>query len=61
MYLTYTVAQFKVHKKNCNALLVSNALNCKFDNQAPLVVVVSDLTYVRVNVCPEEMIATKGE
>lgn len=42
---TYTVAQFKVHKDTCNESLVSNELNRKFDNQAPLAVVVSDLTY----------------
>jgi transposase InsO family protein len=46
---TYTVAQFKVHKGTCNESLISNELNRKFDNQAPLAVVVSDLTYVRVN------------
>jgi putative transposase len=46
---TYTVAQFKVYKDTCNESLVSNELNRKFDNQAPLAVVVSDLTYVRVN------------
>jgi putative transposase len=46
---TYTVAQFKVHKDTCNESLVSNELDRKFDNQAPLAAVVSDLTYVRVN------------
>jgi len=46
---TYTVAQFKVHKDTCNESLVTNELNREFDTKAPLAVVVSDLTYVRVN------------
>jgi putative transposase len=46
---TYTVAQFKVHKSTCNESAVTNELNREFDNKAPLAVVVSDLTYVRVN------------
>ena len=46
---TYTVAQFKVHKATCNESLVANELNREFDTKAPLAVVVSDLTYVRVN------------
>jgi transposase InsO family protein len=46
---TYTVAQFKVHKDTCNESPVANELNRQFDNQEPLAVVVSDLTYVRVN------------
>ena len=45
----YTVAQFKVHKDTCNESLVTNELNRGFDTKAPLAVVVSDLTYVRVN------------
>ena len=46
---TYTVAQFKVHKDTCNESLVTNELKREFDNKSPLAVVVSDLTYVRVN------------
>ena len=46
---TYTVAQFKVHKTTCNESAVTNELNREFDNKEPLAVVVSDLTYVRVN------------
>jgi putative transposase len=46
---TYTVAQFKVHKDTCNESLVTNELNREFDTEVPLAVVVSDLTYVRVN------------
>lgn len=46
---TYTVAQFKVHKSPCNESPITNELNREFDNNAPLGVVVSDLTYVRVN------------
>ena len=46
---TYTVAQFKVHKDTCNESLVTNELNREFGTKTPLAVVVSDLTYVRVN------------
>ena len=46
---TYTVAQFKVHKSTCNESPVKNELKRNFDDNAPLAVVVSDLTYVRVN------------
>jgi len=45
----YTVAQFKPHKQKCNEDPVKNELNRKFNGQAPYAVVVSDLTYVRVN------------
>ena len=45
---TYTVAQFKPHKDNCNESMVANELNQAF-KQEDLAVVVSDLTYVRVN------------
>lgn len=45
----YTVAQFKAHKQKCNEDPVKNELNREFNGQAPYVVVVSDLTYVRVN------------
>lgn len=45
----YTVAQFKPHKQKCNEEPVRNELNREFNGQAPYAVVVSDLTYVRVN------------
>jgi len=45
----YTVAQFKVHKQKCNEDPVKNELNREFNGQKPYAVVVSDLTYVRVN------------
>lgn len=45
----YTVAQFKPHKQKCNEDPIRNELNRDFDGQAPYAVVVSDLTYVRVN------------
>ena len=43
------MAKFKVHKNTCNESAVTNELNREFDNKEPLAVVVSDLTYVRVN------------
>ena len=45
----YTVAQFKPHKQKCNEDPIKNELNREFNGQAPYAVVVSDLTYVRVN------------
>jgi transposase InsO family protein len=45
----YTIAQFKPHKQKCNDASIKNELNRKFDGQSPYAVVVSDLTYVRVN------------
>jgi len=45
----YTVAQFKPQKTNCNEDPIKNKLNRKFDNQELYAVIVSDLTYVRVN------------
>lgn len=45
----YTVAQFKAHKQKCNEDPIRNELNREFNGQAPYGVVVSDLTYVRVN------------
>lgn len=44
----YTVAQFKPHVDKCNESKIENELNRKFDQQKELTVVVSDLTYVRV-------------
>lgn len=45
----YTVAQYKVHKDSCNEAPIKNELDRKFKQDDPLAVVVSDLTYVRVN------------
>ena len=45
----YTVAQFKSSRQKCNEYPVKNELNRQFTGQAPCAVVVSDLTYVRVN------------
>lgn len=46
---TYTVAQFKVHKTPVNNDKIENEVNREFNNREKLEVVVSDLTYVRVN------------
>lgn len=45
----YTVAQFKPTKSTCNESEVGNVLNREFDQDQELKVVVSDLTYVRVD------------
>ena len=45
----YTVAQYKPSKPKVNEEPVKNILNRKFNHQAELDVVVSDLTNVRVN------------
>lgn len=45
----YTVLQYKVHKKGCNQENVPNTVNREFGDRRMLEVVVSDLTYVRVN------------
>lgn len=44
----YTVAQYKPHKSTCNEALVKNELQRQFEQEEPLAVIVSDLTYVRV-------------
>ncbi|AXF57354.1 IS3 family transposase [Salicibibacter kimchii] len=44
----YTVAQFKPSKTACNESAVGNTLNREFDQDQELKVIVSDLTYVRV-------------
>ncbi|MDW8517594.1 MULTISPECIES: IS3 family transposase [Priestia] len=44
----YTVAQFKPHRSTCNETPVKNELQRQFTQEAPLAVIVSDLTYVRV-------------
>jgi putative transposase len=45
----YTVAQFKPAKSKVNEESVKNELNREFVGQEELAVVVSNLTYVRVN------------
>lgn len=45
----YTVAQFKLQRQRCNDEPIPNELKRQFTGQAPYAVVVSDLTYVRVN------------
>lgn len=45
----YTIANFKPQKQKCNESIVSNELNRNFQNQLKNAVIVSDLTYVRVN------------
>lgn len=46
---TYTVAKYKVHKSTPNNDIVENSVNREFDDRECLEVIVSDLTYVRVN------------
>lgn len=46
---TYTIAQYKPYKKPSNEDLTANEVKRKFSNRNHLEVVVSDLTYVRVN------------
>lgn len=46
---SYTVAQFKVHKTAVNNDKIDNKVKREFSNRDQLDVVVSDLTYVRVN------------
>jgi putative transposase len=45
----YTVAQYKIRKSKCNEDEIENIVNREFNNRKKLEVVVSDLTYVRVN------------
>jgi len=45
---TYTIAQYKPHKKPCNEDKTSNKVKREFSDREHLEVVVSDLTYVRV-------------
>ncbi|SDI32860.1 putative transposase [Alteribacillus persepolensis] len=44
----YTIAQYKPSKATCNESDIGNTLNRKFDQDQELKVIVSDLTYVRV-------------
>ncbi len=46
---SYTVAKYKPHSSTSNEDKVSNVVDRKFDDRDLLEVVVSDLTYVRVN------------
>lgn len=46
---SYTVEQYKVHKKGCNEDNFPNTVNREFKGREKLEVIVSDLTYVRVN------------
>ena len=45
---TYTIAQFKVHKTEVNQDKIDNELNREFNDKVENQVIVSDLTYVRV-------------
>lgn len=45
----YTVAQFKPHPSSCNEAAIKNVLKRNFNQHEELAVIVSDLTYVRVN------------
>jgi putative transposase len=45
----YTVAQFKPAQTSCNEVKIANKLNRKFNDKEAREVVVSDLTYVRVD------------
>ncbi|WP_141231384.1 IS3 family transposase [Oceanobacillus manasiensis] len=44
----YTVAQYKPHKTSSNEALIKNELQRQYEQDKPLAVIVSDLTYVRV-------------
>lgn len=46
---SYRVAQFKPHTKSCNESEQKNELNREFNQEEEMKVIVSDLTYVRVN------------
>lgn len=45
----YTVAQYKPYKQTCNEAPIKNELHRQFKQEEQLAVVVSDLTYVRVD------------
>ena len=45
----YTVKQYKVYRTKCNEEQIENEVARKFNNHRHLEVVVSDLTYVKVN------------
>jgi len=46
---TYTIAQYRVHKASCNEERIDNKVDQQFNDRELSEVVVSDLTYVRVN------------
>jgi len=46
---TYTVAKYKQHKTSVNEAKIDNKVNQEFDDHNILDVIVSDLTYVRVD------------
>ncbi|MCH4891314.1 IS3 family transposase [Acidaminobacter sp. JC074] len=46
---TYTVAKYKPHKPSVNEAKIENKVNREFNDHDRLNVIVSDLTYVRVN------------
>ena len=46
---TYTIAQFKPQQNSNNESVQNNELNREFDQEEEMKVVVSDLTYVKVN------------
>lgn len=46
---SYTVAQYKPHKAASNEAEIGNVLQREFEQDEPFAVVVSDLTYVRVD------------
>ena len=46
---SYTVAKYRVYKTTCNESKVANVVNRIFNKRETFEVVVSDLTYVRVN------------
>jgi len=45
----YKVAKYKVHKTKVNEAKISNLVKREFNNRSQMEVIVSDLTYVRVN------------
>lgn len=45
----YSKSKYRTHSKSCNEADIPNELNRQFDGQQQYGVVVSDLTYVRVN------------
>lgn len=45
----YSKSKYRTHSKSCNEADIPNELNRQFDGQKQYGVVVSDLTYVRVN------------
>ncbi|PAE22683.1 hypothetical protein CHI10_21920 [Bacillus sp. 7894-2] len=46
---SYTIAQFNPHAKSCNESEQKNELNRAFTQEQEMTIIVSDLTYLRVN------------